>query len=129
MLSVPAVWADSGYAEADVIAVSPRYETVTYSEPREECRLERVAYSDRGHKSSTPKIVGALIGGALGNAVGAKRPNKQVGAVVGGLLGYSIGRTSRGIIIVTETRCATVKRKFVRFFMTAVKSNNSAVTT
>ena len=92
MLSVPAVWADSGYAEADVIAVSPRYETVTYSEPREECRLERVAYSDRGHKSSTPKIVGALIGGALGNAVGAKRPNKQVGAVVGGLLGYSIGK-------------------------------------
>ena len=41
MLSVPAVWADSGYAEADVIAVSPRYETVTYSEPREECQLER----------------------------------------------------------------------------------------
>ena len=92
MLSAPSAWADSSYAEADVIAVSPRYETVTYSEPREECRMERVAYSDRGHKSSTPKIVGALVGGALGNALGAKRPNKQVGAVVGGLLGYSIGK-------------------------------------
>ena len=85
------VWADSGYAEAEVVAVSP-YETVTYSEPREECRLERIAYSDREQRSGTPKLVGALIGGALGNALGAKRPNKQVGAVVGGLLGYSIGK-------------------------------------
>lgn len=92
MISASAVWADSSYEQADVIAVSPRYETITYSEPREECRMERVAYTDRKHKSSTPKIVGALIGGALGNALGAKRPNKQVGAVVGGLLGYSIGK-------------------------------------
>ena len=85
-------WADSSYAEAEVVAVSPLYETVTYSEPREECRLERVAYSDREQRSGTPKLVGALIGGALGNALGAKEPNKKVGAVVGGLLGYSIGK-------------------------------------
>jgi uncharacterized protein YcfJ len=85
-------WADSSYAEAEVVAVSPRYETVTYSEPREECHLERIAYSDREQRSGTPRLVGALIGGALGNALGAKRPNKQVGAVVGGLLGYSIGK-------------------------------------
>ena len=84
--------ADNGYAQAQVIAVSPRYETVTYSEPREECRMERVAYSHGSNKSSTPKLIGALIGGALGNALGAKRPNKQVGAVVGGVLGYSIGK-------------------------------------
>ena len=85
-------WADSSYAEAEVVAVTPRYETVTYSEPREECHLERVAYSDDEKHSRTPKLVGALIGGALGNALGAKQPNKQVGAVVGGLLGYSIGK-------------------------------------
>jgi uncharacterized protein YcfJ len=85
-------WADSSYLEAEVVAVSPLYETVTYSEPREECRLERVAYSDREQRSGTPKLVGALIGGALGNALGAKEPNKKVGAVVGGLLGYSIGK-------------------------------------
>ena len=88
-------WADSSYAEAEVVAVSSLYETVTYSEPREECRLERVAYSDREQRSGTPKLVGALIGGALGNALGAKEPNKKVGAVVGGLLGYSIGKDER----------------------------------
>mgnify|MGYP001168102850 CR=1 FL=1 len=92
VLLAPVVWADSSYEEAEVVAVSPRYETVTYSEPREECHLERVAYADREQRSGTPKLVGALIGGALGNALGAKEPNKKVGAVVGGLLGYSIGK-------------------------------------
>ena len=88
----PLAWSDSSYEEAEVVAVSPHYETVTYTEPREECRLERVAHSDPEYHSSTPKLVGAVIGGALGNALGAKRPNRQVGAAVGGLLGYSIGK-------------------------------------
>ena len=92
VLLAPLAWADSSYEEAEVLAVSPRYETVTYSEPREKCHYERVAYADREQRSGTPKLVGALIGGALGNALGAKEPNKKVGAVVGGLLGYSLGK-------------------------------------
>ncbi|MCZ0945124.1 MAG: glycine zipper 2TM domain-containing protein [Gammaproteobacteria bacterium] len=44
------------------------------------------------YRSSTPTLLGAIVGGALGNELGHKKRNKQIGAVVGALLGGSIGR-------------------------------------
>ena len=84
--------ADGRYQYAEVLASDPIYETVSYSVPVEQCRLEDVPYrEDRGHRSATGPIVGAIIGGAIGNAVGHKKRNKQVGTAVGAILGGSIG--------------------------------------
>ncbi len=93
LLLVPAVaFAGSSYDYAGVVGVEPVYETVSYAVPREQCYDERVpVYTDRGHRSSTAPIFGALIGGAIGNAVGHHKRNKQVGTVIGALLGGSIG--------------------------------------
>ncbi len=92
VLPALSVWADGGIQEVPVISSYPVYKTVIREEPRQECRIEQVAYSDTGRKSATPAIVGTIVGGALGNAVGSKKSNKRVGAVVGGVLGYSIGQ-------------------------------------
>ena len=71
--------------------------------PREVCRVERTAYEDyssdyrsdyrgRGQRvSRTPPIVGAILGGAIGNAVGRGKKNRRIGTAVGAILGGSIG--------------------------------------
>jgi uncharacterized protein YcfJ len=87
-----AALAASTYDEARVLSAEPVYESVSYEVPREQCRNEEVAYHEPGHarRSVTPTILGAVIGGALGNAVGHKKRNRQVGTVVGAVLGGSI---------------------------------------
>lgn len=90
---------------AKVTAVSPVYDTIEHRVPREECWNEQVQYTphdqrypSRRHarqQSSTPVILGALIGGALGNELGHHKRNKQVGTVVGAILGGSIGADVR----------------------------------
>ena len=90
---VPSVaLADGRYQYAQVVNADPIYETVAYSVPVEQCRLEEVPYyEERRARSATAPIVGAIIGGAIGNAVGHKKRNKQVGTAVGAILGGSIG--------------------------------------
>jgi len=85
--------AQAAYDEARVVSVEPIYETVRYSEPRQECRQEKVAYYEDRYKarSATPTIIGALIGGAIGNGLGHNKTNKRVGTAVGAILGGSIG--------------------------------------
>ena len=83
------------YDYAKVTDVEPVYETVVKSVPVEQCWNERVRarHSDyyRRQHSATPTLIGALIGGALGNELGHSKRNKQVGVVVGSILGGSIG--------------------------------------
>ena len=115
LLLIPStVMAGTEYDWAQVISVSPVYQTVSVVEPYEECHDEQVAYR-RGGGSATGPILGAILGGALGNAVGHKKRNKQVGVVVGALLGGSIGsdiaRANRAhdrVSYRTETRCRVV---------------------
>lgn len=85
---------------ARVTRVEPIYEAVPYRNHREECWNESVPvrsyepapeHTD-GSRSYTAPILGAIIGGALGNAVGHSHTNKMVGAVAGGALGASVGR-------------------------------------
>jgi uncharacterized protein YcfJ len=101
-LLMPALtMADTSYDRAEVVAVEPLYETVTYEIPREQCHIQRVAHRHKDRRASaTGPIVGAIIGGALGNAVGHHKHNKQVGVVVGAILGASVGadisRRNRG---------------------------------
>jgi uncharacterized protein YcfJ len=100
--------ADHGYQYARVLSSDPVYETVTYSEPVEQCREETVAYHDDRSYSATPTIVGAIIGGALGNAVGHHKHNKQMGTVVGAVLGGSIGDDVR---YATRQVCTVVNQE------------------
>jgi uncharacterized protein YcfJ len=108
--------AESRFDYAEVIDSTPIYRTVEVSVPREECWTEEVVSQRRAHShSSTPAILGTIIGGALGNAVGHDKSNKRVGAVVGAVLGHSIGRdivaaNSRGRVTEVETvrQCETV---------------------
>ena len=90
-LAMPA-HAVTTYEQAQVVGVTPVYETVTQRVPIRECREETVAYrNDVGPRSATGPILGAIIGGAIGNAVGHSNTNKKVGVAVGALLGGSIG--------------------------------------
>lgn len=87
-------WASAGTTidRAAVVDVEPLYETVSYQVPREQCHMERVPVRHHSaRRSATAPIVGAILGGALGNAVGHSKHNKQVGTVVGAILGGSIG--------------------------------------
>ena len=87
--------AATAYEEALVLSSTPIYRSVANRSPSRECWQEEVVRQDyRGSNSRnsvTPNILGAVIGGALGNAVGSKKRNKQVGTVVGAILGGSIG--------------------------------------
>jgi len=93
---------DTHYDYAPVTDVQPIMESVEVSQPRRECRVERVAhkvpvndgYNSRGyqtHRSYTPEIVGAVLGGAVGRKVGRGR-GQDVATVLGAVLGGSIGR-------------------------------------
>jgi uncharacterized protein YcfJ len=76
---------------ARVTHVSPIYETITINEPHRECHIEeRSVRHYKQSSSATPTIVGALIGGAIGNKLGHNKSNKRVGAVAGAILGGSI---------------------------------------
>lgn len=76
---------------AKVVSAKPIYETVSYSEPYEECRYEERTVRRHGD-SNTAVILGSLIGGAIGNKLGHNKSNKRVGAVAGAILGGSIAK-------------------------------------
>jgi len=78
-------------AYAKVVNVKPIYETVSYSEPYEQCRYEERTVS-RHRNSNTAIILGSLIGGAIGNELGHNKSNKRVGTVAGAILGGSIAK-------------------------------------
>jgi uncharacterized protein YcfJ len=107
--------ARGAYDYAQVVSSEPMYQTVSYSVPVEQCRQQTVAYEEPQRRSATPTILGAVIGGALGNAVGSGTRNKQVGvavgAVLGGSIGNDIGRRQQGygqpVRYGTEEVCAT----------------------
>lgn len=109
--------ANTTYEEADVISSTPIYRIVETTTPRQECWEEEIARTERrsGYDSATPEILGAVIGGALGNAVGHHKRNKQVGTVVGAVLGGTIAhdvstnrRSDEVVYVDTVERCRTV---------------------
>lgn len=94
------------YDYAQVISVDPIVETVSEPIDRQVCRDEPVevyqsrhVYQDRRHRDPTGgTILGALIGGALGNTVGrgdGRRAATIAGAVIGGAIGHDNARRGR----------------------------------
>ena len=86
--------ADVQYHEVPVLDVEPIMTAVEVVEPQERCWFENTRERPRfrrGQHSATTPLLGALIGGAVGNAVGHNKRNKQIGAIVGAAIGGSIG--------------------------------------
>lgn len=80
------------YGYADVLRVDPIYDTVMTSEPREECYERQGQYRERsGGDPTGGTVLGAIIGGALGNQVG-KGDGRKAATVAGAVIGGAIGR-------------------------------------
>jgi uncharacterized protein YcfJ len=88
-------WADTQavVVDAPVVGVDPIVQVVTDRIPHETCRDERVkvvVQGGHGH-STTPPILGAIIGGTVGGALGSDSRHQPLIAGAGAALGASIG--------------------------------------
>lgn len=100
------------FAWADVLRVDPVYDYVRTSRPERECYDERVTRREdtRGNNTGAT-VLGAIIGGALGNQVGKGDGRKAAtiaGAVVGGSIGHNAARGDDRTYSDTERRCRDV---------------------
>jgi uncharacterized protein YcfJ len=85
--------ADTYYVWAKVVDVEPIVHLVQVSTPKRVCWDERVRHVDHGgyrDRSTTPVVVGGIIGGVLGNRIVDGRA-RGVATVAGALLGASVG--------------------------------------
>ncbi|WP_333608508.1 glycine zipper 2TM domain-containing protein [Arsukibacterium sp.] len=80
------------YEYGRVTQVTPVYRTIAEYHPQRVCTVHPVSH--RSH-SATPVVMGAIIGGALGHAVGNNNSNKKVGMAAGAILGGSIANDMR----------------------------------
>ena len=94
------------YGYAQVMRVTPVYGTVRVRVPEQRCEAGAVRDSGDG---TTGTVVGAIVGGALGNQVGkgdGRKASTLAGAVIGGAIGRKVDRNnSPG----PGTRCRTVE--------------------
>lgn len=89
------------YTFAEVLSADPVY-LVVPAPPREECYEERVAGDDTGGT-----LLGAVVGGALGNQVGGgdgRRAATIAGAVIGGAVGNNLSNRDQ-----PQTRCRIIE--------------------
>lgn len=104
------------YGYADVLRVDPVYETVRYREPREECFDQPVQIRERGGGDPTGgTVLGAIIGGVVGNQVGGgdgRKAATAAGAIIGGAIGRNVDKNNGGpdrIYETSERRCRIVE--------------------
>lgn len=96
---------------ADVLRVDPIYEQVQASNPREVCDDVPVEYRGDNGNRAAGTVLGAIVGGVLGNTVGkgdGRRAATVAGAVVGGAVGNSVAQGDPGYRGV-ERRCHIVQ--------------------
>lgn len=95
---------------ADVLRVDPVYDVAQANgPPRQECYDEQVVQQDNSHVGGT--VLGAIVGGALGNQVGKGDGRKAAtiaGAVAGGAIGNGVSRANDHPVTGTETHCRVV---------------------
>jgi uncharacterized protein YcfJ len=105
------------YQTVPVLEVEPRY-SVTRSPVERTVCWDETTYQRVGGSSdsATPTIVGAIVGGVIGNQFGGgngKRAMTAAGAALGGSIGRDAGRANSPARYtpVTEERC-TIQRDF-----------------
>ncbi|MEO8671662.1 MAG: glycine zipper 2TM domain-containing protein [Tahibacter sp.] len=100
------------YAWADVLRADPVYDYVRTSRPERECVDETVTHhDDRRGNNAGATVLGAIIGGALGNQVGKGDGRKAAtiaGAVAGGAIGNSTARRDDDHYTSNERHCRDV---------------------
>jgi uncharacterized protein YcfJ len=101
------------YAWADVLRVDPVYDRVQASSPREDCQdvpVER--HVDGGNNNAAGTVIGAIVGGVLGNTVGkgdGRKAATVAGAVVGGAVGHNVASQDDGYYTGPERHCRMVQ--------------------
>lgn len=101
------------FAYADVLRSDPVVERIDQARPREVCRNVTTSRGTRYDNTNAGTVVGALVGGALGNQAGKGDGRKAAtiaGAVIGGLAGREIDSNNnpRGVRHSTQTECDVV---------------------
>lgn len=82
----------SYYDFARVKHIEPVYDYVRVSKPVRTCQKPTYRYSKHRHNNAmTATIVGAAVGGTIGNALGYRKSSKGLGTLVGAVIGGSIG--------------------------------------
>lgn len=88
--SIGSVAANTYYDYAKVVRVEPIYHYVTISQPVEQCYpVERRTYRRAHRDNAAPTLMGAVIGGVIGNAIGDNRASTVAGAIIGGSIGHN----------------------------------------
>lgn len=103
------------YDYAEVISVRPIHEERAVPVDREICWEEHGREPARGEGSAAPTIVGAIIGGVIGNQFGSgsgKRAMTAAGAALGGSIGYESSRRHRGESYPVGRERCTVQRDY-----------------
>ena len=101
------------FAWADVLRVDPVYDRVQASAPREVCDdvpVER--HVDGGNNNAAGTVIGAIVGGVLGNTVGkgdGRKAATVAGAVVGGAVGHGVATQDDGYYAGPERHCRMVQ--------------------
>ena len=101
------------YAWADVLRVDPVYDRVQASAPHEECEDVPVDHRvDSGNNNAAGTVIGAIVGGVLGNTVGkgdGRKAATVAGAVVGGAVGHGVATQDDRYYTGPERRCHMVQ--------------------
>lgn len=98
------------YGYAQVMRVTPVYGTYRVRVPEQRCDA---GASREGGDGTTGTVVGAIVGGALGNQVGkgdGRKASTIAGAVLGGAIGRKVDRNS-GPAPGTRCRMVDVERE------------------
>ncbi|MFK7975902.1 MAG: glycine zipper 2TM domain-containing protein [Halioglobus sp.] len=97
--------------EVPVVSVDPVVRTVTEKIPHKSCWDEQVRIEQRhGHRNKAPTVVGAILGGVAGGAIGRNNRNQPLLAGAGAALGAAIAHDASqkrhtSYRYVTQERC------------------------
>jgi len=95
------------YQMATVTQAQPVYRTIEIHKPRRVC--EERQQIKRHADSAAPTIVGAIVGGVLGNTIARNSSNRGLGtaagAVIGGAIGNDVGQKNGTDVMHHETVC------------------------
>ena len=117
-LGTQLVMAGSYVDYATVISVEEVYKQYRTEEPYQECYIKETI-QNQGDGSATNEIMGAILGGAIGNQFG-EGDGKEVMTLAGIVLGASMANdaekaNSTGQVVVSQEVCETkVKTSFVK---------------
>lgn len=100
-------------AYADVLRVDPVYDRVQTNGAHEECEDVPVDRRvDGGNNNAAGTVIGAIVGGVLGNTVGkgdGRKAATVAGAVVGGAVGHNVASQDDRYYSGPERRCHMVQ--------------------